>query len=347
VGTGVVYDLFVVGHQSTAGVGGGLLRRFDGADSVVLAMGIIGATVMPHVVYLHSALAIRQARGRRLRPEAARRLLRLDCVLGLGSATIVNVSLIALGVGLAASTGRLWTGDLTAGHAALGERVGGAAALAFAIALLASGLTSSGVGTLAGEVVMSGFLARRVPLALRRMVTMAPAVAALCFGVPLTTLLIASQVVLSLGVPVALILLIRFCRDRRLTGALVNSRTTTVLATASTAVIGAGSVSARAARSAAACTCASTVGVAGRGSPPRTRDLRSCAGDRRPGRRHALARRRPAHPWSDPTESGPAPRGGRMPARHRGEGRASGRAVRPRPRDSAARRRGTGRAGRV
>lgn len=240
IGTGIGYDLLVVGHQSTAGLAGGLVPRLDGAESLVLAMGIVGATVMPHAVYLHSALV--QARG----PEAAvaraehrqvRRALRLDCVVGLGAATLVNVSMIALGAGLGAATAGGWTGDLFEAHEHLATRVGGAAALAFAIALLSSGLSSSGVGTLAGDVVMSGFLARRVPVHLRRLVTMTPAVLALVLGAPLTALLILSQVVISLGVPVALFLLVFFCRDRKVMGPLVNAPLTTRVAAVAGAVV--------------------------------------------------------------------------------------------------------------
>jgi manganese transport protein len=237
VGAGLLYDLVGVGRQSASGALAGLVPRFDGRESVVLAMGIVGATVMPHAVYLHSAL-VRPDR----RPAAsARRSLRRDCVLALSIATVVNVSMIALGAGLRSATGGAWAGDLLAAHAELAGRVGGTAALAFGIALLCSGLSSSGVGTLAGDVVMDGFLGRRIPVRLRRILTMAPAIAVLCLGVPLTGLLILSQVVISLGVPVALFLLVYFCRDRALMGPLANARLTTrVAAGAGTAVAAAG-----------------------------------------------------------------------------------------------------------
>ncbi|MFG1707821.1 Nramp family divalent metal transporter [Nonomuraea sp. M3C6] len=240
VGAGVGYDILVAGHQSGAGLAAGMVPAFDGAESLVLAMGIVGATVMPHAVYLHSALV----QGHGLRPEAAwrqpalvRRALRLDCVLALGAATVVNVSMIALGAGLATATSGGWTGDLLAAHAELASRIGGAAALAFAVALLSSGVSSAGVGTLAGDVVMRGFLGRRVPVRLRRIITMTPAVLALTFGASLTDLLILSQVVISLGVPVALFLLISMCRDRSLMGPLVNNRLTTSIGGAAGAVV--------------------------------------------------------------------------------------------------------------
>ncbi|MEN3268022.1 MAG: manganese transport protein [Pseudonocardia sp.] len=234
VGTGIGYDLLVVGHQSAGGVAGGLIPRFDGTSSVVLGIGIVGATVMPHAVYLHSALVQRPACSPatvRLQPALVRRALRLDCGLALGFAAAVNISMIALGVGLGAATAGDWTGDLLAAHTELAGRIGGVAALAFAVALLSSGISSSGVGTLAGEVVMQGFLARRVPVHLRRLVTMAPAVLALLLGVPLTTLLVVSQVGISFGVPVALFLLVFFCRDRMVMGPLVNAPLTNRVAT--------------------------------------------------------------------------------------------------------------------
>jgi manganese transport protein len=242
VGAGFLYDLFAVGHQSAAGYLGGLQPPLDGAESVLLAMGIVGATVMPHAVYLHSAIA--HAGGARTdavrrSPAVVRRALRLDCVFALSLATAVNLSMLALGAGLGSATDGRWTGDLYAAHAELVTGIGGAAALAFSIALLSSGLSSSGVGTLAGDVVMDGFLARRVPIRLRRILTMAPAVGALICGVPLTGLLIVSQVVISLGVPVALFLLVYFCRDRAVMGALVNAPLTPRVATCAGAVVAA------------------------------------------------------------------------------------------------------------
>jgi manganese transport protein len=233
VGVGIGYDIVFVGHQSATGLAAGLLPGLDGAGSLVLAMGIVGATVMPHAVYLHSALV--QGRGTSTdaawrQPTLVRRALWLDCVLALGAATAVNIGMIALGAGLGEATGGTWTGDLPAAHAELASRIGGGAALAFAVALLSSGVSSSGVGTLAGDVVMNGFLGRRVPVYLRRIVTMTPAVLALVLGAPLTALLVASQVTISLGVPVALFLLVFFCRDRSLMGPFVNAPLTTRVA---------------------------------------------------------------------------------------------------------------------
>jgi manganese transport protein len=240
VGAGIGYDIIVTGNQSASGLAAGLIPDFGGEEALLLAMGIVGATVMPHAVYLHSALV--QGRGMttgaaRRRPALVRRILRLDCSLALGVATVINVSMIALGAGLGVATGGAWTGDLPAAHAELAARIGGAAALAFAVALLSSGISSSGIGTLAGDIVMRGFLGRRVPVRVRRIVTMTPAVLALFSGASLTGLLVLSQVVISLGVPVALFLLVYFCRDRSLMGPLVNAPHTTWIAGAAAVVV--------------------------------------------------------------------------------------------------------------
>ncbi|MGV9982195.1 Nramp family divalent metal transporter [Micromonospora wenchangensis] len=234
IGAGVAYNLVTTGHQSPTEALGGFVPRIDGSASLLLAMGIVGATVMPHAIYLHSAIARREGAvpdSAWRSPALVRRALRLDCGIALGAATMVNISMIALGVGLAGATADGWTGDLLEAHVELGARMGGFAALMFALTLLASGLSSSGVGTLAGDVVMVGFLSRQIPVRLRRLITMAPAIVALMIGVPLTMLLVLSQVLISLGVPIALFLLVYFCRDRRVMGPLVNSRATTVVAT--------------------------------------------------------------------------------------------------------------------
>ncbi|MGI5241016.1 Nramp family divalent metal transporter [Dactylosporangium sp. CA-139066] len=242
VGAGMLYDVVTVGHQTAAGLAGGLVPRLDGAQSALLAMGIVGATVMPHAIYLHSALTRRlepDGPARRRPAALVRRALRLDCGIALGGAAAVNVSMIALGAGLGALTAGAWSGDLADAHEQLAARVGGGAALAFAVALLASGVSSSGIGALAGDFVMEGFLGRRIPTRVRRLVTMLPAVAALLAGAPLTTLLVVSQVVLCFGVPVALFLLVYFCRDRAVMGGLVNAVATTRVAAGAAFVVAA------------------------------------------------------------------------------------------------------------
>ena len=174
---------------------------------MLLAAGIIGATVMPHVVYLHSALT--KARVA-CRDDAERRELlrfqRLDVVVGLGVAGLINLSmLVDRGLAVPRAPASSAIDSIEAAHAGLGRLVGGGAALAFAVALLASGLSSSSVGTYAGQVVMQGFIRRRIPLFLRRAVTMLPALVVLALGLPATDSLVISQVVLSFGIPFALV----------------------------------------------------------------------------------------------------------------------------------------------
>src|SRR5437764_13970308 len=165
---GFAYDLATVGTDPV-GIASGLVPRFDGADSLLLVAGIIGATVMPHVVYLHSALTKSRVP---CRDDAERRELlrfqRLDVMVALGTAGLINLAMMFVAAALFSRTGRLHLGSIAAAHAALGRLVGGGAALAFAVALLASGLSSSSVGTYAGQVVMQGFINYRISLFLRR-----------------------------------------------------------------------------------------------------------------------------------------------------------------------------------
>jgi manganese transport protein len=220
---GFLYDLAFAGVDVN-GIAGGLIPGFDGTDSVLLAVGILGATVMPHVVYLHSALT--QARIRTSSDAERRRLLRfqrLDVVLAMGLAGVINLSMLVVAAELFHDNGRPLVDTI--------------AALAFAVALLASGLSSSSVGTYAGQVVMQGFLRRRIPLFLRRAITMAPALVVLAIGLNATTVLVISQVILSFGIPFALVPMIMLTRRRDLMGPLVNRSWTTAAASAVAAVI--------------------------------------------------------------------------------------------------------------
>ena len=215
----------------------GFVPSFDGGDSVLLATGILGATVMPHVVYLHSALT--QHRIAAADDAEVRQLLRhqrLDVVLAMGLAGLVNLAMLVLAA-------RLFFGDeqavdtLQGAHAALADRAGSLVALSFALALLASGFASSGVGTYAGQIVMQGFLERRIPLLVRRAVTMTPALVVLGLGLDPTHALVLSQVVLSFGIPFALVPLVVLCRRADVMGSLVNRTSTTVAAGAVAAVV--------------------------------------------------------------------------------------------------------------
>ncbi|SOE10461.1 manganese transport protein [Streptomyces sp. 2323.1] len=220
---------------------GGLIPRLPDAQGLFIAGGIVGATVMPHVVHLHSDLTGRHTRE--TSPDGAlgrrRRLLwqvRLDVFVALAFAGLANMAMLIVAAKMF-HAGPLEIDTLESIHAAFGTLLGGGAALAFALALLASGLASTSVGTYAGQVVMAGFLGRSLPLALRRVVTVTPALAVLAVGVDPTQALIWSQLVLSFGIPFVLIPLIGFTRDARLMGPLVNTRVTTALATVLAAVV--------------------------------------------------------------------------------------------------------------
>jgi len=239
---GFAYDLIAV-HPSAAGLAAGLVPRLTGSGGLLLAVGIIGATVMPHVVYLHSALTKDRVH---CRDDAEKRELlrfqRLDVLIALGAAGLVNLAMLVVAAALfghagrAGQAGAVAAGSIEAAHADLGRLVGGGTALAFAVALLASGLSSSSVGTYAGQVVMRGFIGRGIPLFVRRGLTMLPALIVLGLGLPPTTSLVISQVVLSFGIPFALVPLVALTRRADIMGPLVNRRLTTSAAT-STAVL--------------------------------------------------------------------------------------------------------------
>ncbi|WP_426514012.1 Nramp family divalent metal transporter [Dactylosporangium sp. McL0621] len=224
---GFLYDLAAVGADPGA-IAGGLLPRLGDSGALLLVAGIFGATVMPHVVYLHSALT--KARVS-CRDDAERhellRFQRLDVIVGLGAAGVINLSMLVVAASLFHGTARAGIDSIEAAHAGLAELVGGGAALAFAAALLASGLSSSSVGTYAGQVVMQGFIRRRIPLFLRRGLTMLPALLVLGLGLPPTGSLVASQVVLSFGIPFALVPLVLLTRRRDIMGTFVNRPLTT------------------------------------------------------------------------------------------------------------------------
>ena len=212
----------------------GFIPGFEGSESVLLAVGILGATVMPHVIYLHSALTQHRVVGES--DEEKRRIFRfelVDVVIAMGIAGIVNMRMLIIAAAVFYEQGMNDVGDDLAEVAdQLGTQLGGHANVLFGVALLASGLSSSSVGTLAGQVVMQGFIRRRIPLFLRRAITMAPALIIIAAGVDASRALVLSQVALSFGIPFALIPLLWFCRDRELMGVLVNRRATTILTAA-------------------------------------------------------------------------------------------------------------------
>ena len=212
---GFAYDLVTVGADP-AGVAGGLVPGFAGSDSLVLATGIVGATVMPHVVYLHSALTKSRVRVPRHERTSAAAGLPAPRRGGRARRRRRHQRHHVDRRGLAVPRhGAGQVDSIEAAHAGLARMAGGGAALAFAVALLASGLSSSSVGTYAGQVVMQGFIRRRIPLMARRTLTMLPALLVLAAGLPLTQTLVLSQVLLSFGIPFALVPLARHDQSPR------------------------------------------------------------------------------------------------------------------------------------
>jgi manganese transport protein len=215
----------------------GLVPRFDGAESILLAAAMLGATVMPHAVYLHSGL-VRDRHGHPAAGPDRRMLLRVtrwDVGIAMLVAGAVNLAML-----LVAATnlqGMENTDSIEGAHAAVQDALGTGVALLFAIGLLASGLASSSVGSYAGAMIMQGLLRRSVPLLTRRLITLVPALAILAIGVDPSRALVLSQVVLSFGIPFALLPLVRLTGDSRLMGADVNHRVTTLLGWAVAALI--------------------------------------------------------------------------------------------------------------
>jgi manganese transport protein len=224
---GFLYETLKIGPSVHASLSG-LVPHLGGSESLYVAVGIIGATVMPHAIYLHSALTKNRMP---MRDDSERRRVlrfeRLDIVIALTCAGLVNMAMLAVAAKLFHSTGHTGIDSVQAAYHGFGNQVGGLAALAFAVALFASGASSSSVGTYAGQVVMSGFINVNISVLLRRIVTMLPALVVLAIGVNPTDALVLSQVVLSFGIPLALIPLVMLTMRKDVMGVHVNGRLTT------------------------------------------------------------------------------------------------------------------------
>jgi manganese transport protein len=215
-----------------------VVPQFSGSESVLLATGILGATVMPHVIFLHSSLT--QNRIITGDPAQLRRLFRyevLDVVIAMGLAGMINAAMLIMAAATFHHQGLTHIGTIEEAHRTLQPLLGSAASWVFAISLLAAGLSSSSVGTMSGQVIMQGFLHRKIPVWLRRLTTMAPSLAVIAAGLDPTRTLVISQVVLSFGLPFAIIPLILFTRRSDLMGELVNRQGTTVLVSIVAALI--------------------------------------------------------------------------------------------------------------
>ncbi|WP_416418878.1 Nramp family divalent metal transporter [Paenarthrobacter aromaticivorans] len=217
IAVGFVSGLFVNPPDAGSALGG-LLPRFEGTDTVLLAASMLGATVMPHAIYLHSALA-RDRHGFSENPAVRTRLIRatrVDVVGALLLAGVVNISMLLLAA--TSLRGIEGTDTIAGAHAAVTSALGPAIGVVFAIGLLASGLASTSVGCYAGATIMGGLLKVRIPLLTRRVITLIPALIVLGAGVEPTLALVLSQVLLSFGIPFALIPLIRLTGKREVMG---------------------------------------------------------------------------------------------------------------------------------
>jgi manganese transport protein len=207
-----------------------VVPMFRGTESVLLATGILGATVMPHVVFLHSALM--QGRIVVRDPAQLKRLFRFECVdvtLAMGVAGLVNMAMLIMAAATFFEKGLTTVGTIEEAHKTLAPLLGSASSWVFAVSLLASGLSSATVGTMAGQVVMQGFIHRQIPIWLRRLLTMLPALIVIGIGLDPTRTLVLSQVILSFGLPFALVPLALFTARSDLMGVLVNRRPTTAV----------------------------------------------------------------------------------------------------------------------
>jgi manganese transport protein len=232
------FQMFYAQPEGDRILAGLFTPQFAGTESVLLAAGILGATVMPHVIYLHSALTQRRVVGRT--DEEKKKIFRfelVDVVIAMAIAGTINASMLIMAAALFHANGLTGVGDIDKAFEQLNVQVGSTSAILFGVALLASGFSSSSVGTMSGQVVMQGFVNRSIPLWLRRFITMLPALVILAIGLNPSRSLVISQVVLSFGIPFALIPLLIHCRNRQVMGALVNRRATTAIATVVVALI--------------------------------------------------------------------------------------------------------------
>jgi manganese transport protein len=231
IGVCYVVELFYVSPSYSEVAKHAFVPEFAGSESVLLAVGILGATVMPHVIYLHSALM--QGRIVPDNDDEAKRLYkytRIDVAIAMTIAGLINVSMLVMAASAFFGSGLVDVDSLEGAHRTLQDLLGGGAKTFFALALLGSGLSSSTVGTMAGQIVMQGFIRRQIPLWVRRAVTMIPALVVVGIGVDPSRTLVLSQVVLSFGIPFALIPLVIFTSKRRIMGVLVNHKATTAFA---------------------------------------------------------------------------------------------------------------------
>lgn len=208
-----------------------VVPAFSGSESILVAAGILGATVMPHAIYLHSALM--QGRVVVKKPAQLKKLFRyemVDILIAMGVASLVNGAMLVMAATTFHAKGLVNVGTLEVAYKTLEPLMGKAASWVFGISLLMSGLSSASVGTMAGQVIMQGFLTWEIPVWVRRLVTMVPSMIVIFLGLDPTRTLVISQVLLSFGLPFAIIPLVIFTSDKKIMGVLVNRKITTILA---------------------------------------------------------------------------------------------------------------------
>jgi manganese transport protein len=207
------------------------------AAALTLSVGIIGATVMPHALYLHSGLTQGRAPARNFGDR--RKLLRFsnrEVFIALSVAGLINMAMVAM-ASAAFNQGHSEVAEIATAYHSLTPLLGGAAAVVFLVSLMASGISSSVVGTMAGQTIMQGFVGFRIPIWVRRLVTMVPAFAVVATGVDATHALVMSQVVLSLTLPIPMIALVLFTRRRDIMGEFANRRLTDIAAIAGATIV--------------------------------------------------------------------------------------------------------------
>lgn len=230
VGLSYLIEIFLVKPDWPQVVYHAVVPRFSSTESIFLATGILGATVMPHAIYLHSSLT--KDRIVVKNPKMLQKLYRfelIDVVVAMGGASFVNMAMLIMAAATFHSSGLTHIASIEEAHRTLEPLLGQASQYIFGISLLASGLSSSSVGTMAGQVIMQGFLHKHVAPWLRRLVTILPSIVVIALGLDPTRTLVFSQVVLSFGLPFAIIPLVQFTSNPNIMGVLVNRRITTLL----------------------------------------------------------------------------------------------------------------------
>jgi len=230
VAVSYLIEIFLIRPEWKQLVYHSVVPELPGREAVLLAAGILGATVMPHAIFLHSALT--QDRIVTREPKLMRLLFRYevaDVLFAMGVAGAINAAILIMAAATFHVHGMPEVGTIEEAHRTLTPLLGPASAIIFAISLLASGLSSSSVGTMAGQVIMQGFVHRRIPVWFRRLVTILPSLAVIASGLDTTRSMVISQVILSFGLPFALVPLILFTSSRRIMGPLTNHWLTTAL----------------------------------------------------------------------------------------------------------------------